>query len=63
MRRCVTEGCDGRHCTECGGHIPFEIHGSVCDACIIERMSQAAETIYGQGTDEERQEAMKMWDI
>lgn len=50
-------------CKECGGHIPEEIDGDMCDDCIINRESKVAEKLYGEGTDEERQAAMLLWDI
>ena len=61
---CKIEGCDGRHCRRCGRHIPKEMpFTSICDACLIDDESKIAKRLYGNGTDDRRQEAMKMWDI
>jgi len=61
---CKIEGCDGHHCRKCGGHIPEEMSfATICDACLIDQESEIAEQLYGNDTDDERQEAMKMWDI
>lgn len=61
--KCRIDDCDGRHCRECGRHIPEEVPGQYCDACIVDRETRAAEEMYGRGTDEERQAAMELWDI
>jgi hypothetical protein len=60
---CKIEGCDGRHCKECGRHIPEEMSEQCCDICIVDRETRAAEETYGCSTDEEYQAVMELWDI
>ena len=61
-RPCQMEGCDGRHCRKCGGHVPEEISGDECDACQIDRASVSYAQLLAGLNDKERAAAMALWE-
>ena len=62
--RCITKGCDARHCDDCGRHIDDENPEKHCYKCLVKREEQIAEKLYGGNkTDEEKHKARQMWDI